>query len=293
MDNRSEVHDFLVSRRARVTPQDAGLISYGQRRVPGLRREEVAQLVGVTTDYYARLERGNLRGASGAVLSALGKALRLDGAEGTYLADLARAANAPASRLARRAPKPVVRAGLQQLLDAMSGVAVLVHDASLNLVATNALGRALGAQMFELPAHGNSARFIFLDPRATDFYLDWDEAADEIVAILRSAAGRDPYDKDLSNLVGELSTRSEAFRVRWGAHEVRKHRQGLKQLRHPLVGVLDLTYESLAPLSAPGLTLNAFSAEPDSRSADRLGLLASWAAPEREATSVSTRPRDV
>jgi transcriptional regulator with XRE-family HTH domain len=280
--NRPEVRDFLASRRARVSPQQAGLTSFGHRRVPGLRREEVATLAGVSAEYYARLERGNLSGASDSVLEALARALQLDDAERTHLFDLARAANAsPSSRLRRTAPQRI-RPGVQQLLDAMTGVAAVVSNGRRDYLGANRLGRALFAPMFDGPARGNAARFTFLDPRSVDFYPDWDQGAHAIVAALRGEAGRNPYDKGLTDLVGELSTRSETFRTLWAAHDVRHHRTGTKRIHHPVVGDLDLSFEAMTLTADDGLILNAFTAEPGSASADALSLLASWATPTHQ-----------
>ena len=277
MDNRGEVRDFLASRRARITPEQAGLPLFGgNRRVPGLRREEVALLAGVSVDYYTRLERGNLNGASDSVLEALARALQLDEAERAHLLDLARAA-APGTR--RRPAAQRIRPGVQRILGAMTGAPALVRNGRLDYLAANRLGRALYAPVFDSPAGPpNSARFLFLDPRSPDFYGDWDRTANDLVAMLRSEAGRNPYDKALSDLIGELSTRSETFRTRWAAHNVRLHRTGSKQLHHPAVGDLDLTYEAMELAADPGLSIHVYTAEPASSSADALNLLASWAA---------------
>ena len=281
--NRDEVRDFLTSRRARISPQQAGLTSYGRRRVPGLRREEVATLAGVSADYLARLERGNLTGVSDSVLEAVARALQLDDAERAHLFDLARAANAsPSSRVRGPAPQRV-RPGLQQLLDAMTGAAAVVGNGRGDYLAANRLGRALFAPLFDGPARGNGARFMFLDPASGDFYPDWEQGAHAIVASLRGEAGRNPYDRALTDLVGELSTRSDVFRTLWAAHDVRLHRTGTKRIHHPLVGDLELTYEALALTADDGLFLNAFTAEPGSASADALNMLASWAATPDEA----------
>jgi transcriptional regulator with XRE-family HTH domain len=279
MNNRDEVKAFLSSRRAKITPEQAGLAAYNRnRRVPGLRRSEVADLAGVSVEYYAQLERGNLAGVSDSVLDALARALRLDEAERSHLADLARAAG-PVSRARRRAPAAQVRPTVQRLLDLMTEVPVLVNDARLDVVAANPLGEAVLAPVFDTPVRPvNHARFTFLDPRARDFWIYWERVADEAVAQLRIAAGRDPHDKRLSDLVGELSTRSEEFRVRWAAHDVRLHRTGTKHLRHPVVGDLHLAYDVLELPADPGLSLVAFSAPAGSSDDDALRLLASWAA---------------
>ena len=277
MDNRSEVRDFLATRRARITPEEAGLPVYGgHRRVPGLRREELAMLAGVSVDYYTRLERGNLSGASDSVLEALARALRLDEAERAHLFDLARGATPTGAH--RRPAAKRVRPSVQRVLDALVGAPALVRNGRLDYLAANPLGRALFSEMFEAPARGNSARFVFLDPRSTEFYPDWVRGANDIVATLRGEAGRNPYDKALTDLIGELSTHSESFRTRWAAHDVRLHRTGGKRMHHRVVGDLELTYESMELPADPGLMMHVYTAEPASASADALNLLASWAA---------------
>jgi transcriptional regulator with XRE-family HTH domain len=273
------VRDFLASRRARVTPDQAGLPAFGgRRRVPGLRREEVAMLAGVSVDYYTRLERGNLHGASEAVLDALARALQLDEAERAHLFDLARSAG-PGSRVRRSPTAQRVRPGVQRVLDALTTAPAWVRNGRADVLATNALGRALYAPLFDSPAQPpNTARFAFLDPRAPEFYRDWATTASDMVAILRAEAGRHPHDRGLTDLVGELSTRSEEFRSRWAAHDVRFHRTGTKRLHHPIVGDLDLAYEALDLSSDAGQTLLVYTAEPATRSHDALQLLASWSA---------------
>ena len=281
MDNRSEVREFLTSRRAKVTPEQVGLPTFGgSRRVKGLRRGEVAQLAGVSAEYYTRLERGNLQGASESVLDAVARALLLDDAERAHLFDLARAANA--SPRARRRPAPQrVRPGIQRVVDAITAPA-WVRNGRSDFMASNRLARALYSPVFDRThdrrGPENTARFAFLDARARDFYVDWERTANDIVAVLRAEAGRNPYDRGLTDLVGELSTRSEDFRVRWATHDVQFHRTGFKRLRHPVVGALDLTYEAMEFPSDPGLTLLVYTAEANSPTADALGLLASWAA---------------
>ncbi|HMD91193.1 MAG TPA: helix-turn-helix transcriptional regulator [Trebonia sp.] len=280
MNRNDEIREFLVTRRARITPEQAGLPAYGtHRRVKGLRREEAAMLAGVSVDYYTRLERGNLSGASESVLDSLARALRLDDAERAHLFDLARAANAAPGSPRRRAGTNRVRPGVQRVLDAMNGAPAWVRNGRADVLATNQLGAALYAPVLDDPMRpANTARFTFLSPRAQDFYLDWDRTARDMVAVLRAAAGRDPYDKPLSDLVGELSTRSELFRTLWAAHDVQHHRTGRKGLHHPVVGDLDLTYEAFELPSEPGLTMLVYTAEPDTPTAQALGFLASWAA---------------
>jgi transcriptional regulator with XRE-family HTH domain len=280
VDNRSEIRQFLATRRAKITPQQAGLPAYGgNRRVAGLRREEVAMLAGVSVEYYARLERGNLSGASEGVLEALARALHLDEAEREHLFDLARAANTTARIPPRRRAVQQVRPAIQRILDAMSDAPAFIRNGRLDILTANRLGYALYAPVFANPARpANLARFRFLDPLSTGFYPDWDDSANTTVALLRTEAGRDPYDRALSDLVGELSTRSDEFRVRWAAHNVRLHHTGVKRFHHPVVGDLSLAFEAMPLPADPGLTLTAYSAEPGSASHDGLRLLASWAA---------------
>jgi transcriptional regulator with XRE-family HTH domain len=291
MDTRNEIREFLTSRRARITPDQVGLPTYGARRVPGLRREEVAVLAGVSVPYYTRLERGDMNGASQSVLEALARALQLDDAERAHLFDLARATQPMTGRPRRRQPKQLIRPEVQWTLDAITGAAAFVSNNRLDLLAANQLGRALFSELYTAPARPvNTARFVFLDPRAEATFGDWDRIATESVAILRAAAGRDPYNRDLSDLVGELATQSEAFRTRWATHNVRFHNTGVKHLRHPVVGDLHLTYNRLDLAAAPGLTLFIYTAEPGSRSEETLKLLGSWAATEDPAEA--TRATD-
>jgi transcriptional regulator with XRE-family HTH domain len=279
MDNRDEVKAFLSSRRAKITPEQAGLVSYSRnRRVPGLRRSEVADMAGVSVEYYSQLERGNLAGVSENVLDALARALHLDEAERAHLLDLARTAG-PARRARRQPAAHHVRPSVARILDGMTEVPAFVQNGRLDVLATNPLAQALFAPVLADPTRpANFARFTFLDPHAQMFWGDWDRVAGDTVAMLRTEAGRDPYDKDLTDLVGELSTRSDAFRVRWAAHDVRLHRTGHKHIRHPVVGELHLSYELMDLPADPGLAVVAFSAEAETPSDDALRLLASWAA---------------
>ena len=282
MDNRAEVREFLASRRARITPEQAGIESYGgRRRVAGLRREEVARLAGVSIDYYTRLERGNLTGASDSVLDAIARALELDRAEHDHLFDLARAANTARPR--QKAPAPArVPPAVQFMLDAISGAPAFVGNNRMDIVAANALGYALYSDMYRATARpANHSRFIFLDPRSHDFYASWESASSITVALLRAEAGRRPQDTALRELVGELSTVSEEFRTRWAAHDVRIHHDGTKTFHHPVVGTLDMGYCTLELPSADrsDLRLTIYTAVPGSASEDGLKLLASWATP--------------
>ena len=283
MDSRNDVSEFLRSRRAKVTPDQVNLIVGGNRRVPGLRREEVATLASVSVDYYARLERGNLTGVSDDVLEAIARALRLDDAESSHLFALARAAQpGPARR--RRAAKPQeLRPSLQRFMDAITGAPTWVRNERMDFIAANPLGRALYAPVLADPVQpANTARFMFLNPAAPDFFPDWEQNANDVVAVLRGYAGRTPHDRSLSDLIGELATRSDEFRTRWAAHNVRFHRTGLKRIHHPVVGDLELSYEAMELPANPGWTMFAYTAEPGSAGDERLSLLASWAATSSE-----------
>jgi transcriptional regulator with XRE-family HTH domain len=286
MDVRKDAAEFLRSRRSRLSPEDAGLPAWGgNRRVKGLRREEVALLAGVSVEYYVRLERGNLGGASQSVLDSVANALQLDEAERAHLHDLARTSS---TRVAVGRPtRRTVRPQVQWLLDSMTGTAAYVRNARIDILATNTLGRALYAPVFEMPGKPNIARFVFLDPRSQDFFIEWSKVASEAAALLRTLAGENPYDQGLTELVGELSTRSDLFRTLWAAHDVRQHRTGIKRFHHPLVGEMTLSYESMALTADPGLRLNSYVAEPASPSAEAFSMLASWAtAPASELVEV-------
>ncbi|WP_103884568.1 helix-turn-helix domain-containing protein [Actinacidiphila yanglinensis] len=285
MENRDAVSAFLRSRRERISPEQAGLPVYGQRRVPGLRRGEVATLAGVSVEYYTRLERGNLRGVSDGVLDALARALRLDATERMYLNDLARAAGpAPRARTPRRDAAPTVRPSVARIVEGMPELAAYVMNNRLDTLAANPLGRALYTEMYADPGCGaNVARFAFFHPAARRFYTDWERMARFAVGALRVEAGRSPYDRELSNLIGELSTRSDAFRVMWGSHDVHVFRDSTKRLNHPVVGDLELDQETLGLPDESGLSVVVYSAPPRSATADALKLLASWSAtPDQE-----------
>jgi transcriptional regulator with XRE-family HTH domain len=295
MDNRAEVREFLTSRRAKLTPAQVGLPDVGVRRVPGLRRVEVASLAAVSVEYYSKLERGALAGVSTSVLDALARALMLDDAERAHLFHLAQAADGVSAvlRPRRRTTKRwTARPGLQWVLDAIIGGPAIVRNGRMDLLATNHLGRAMHSALYENETTGppNFARYTFLDDDAHRFYPEWDTAADTCVSILRTEAGRDPQDKALHDLVGELSTRSDDFRSRWSHHNVRLHGAGTKQFHHQAVGNLTLAYESVDMVAEPGLTLTVYAAEPASTTAQALALLASWAAnPIEPATSPRLR----
>lgn len=276
-----------MSRRARLTPDQVGIPSSGNRRVPGLRRNEVAQLADVSIEYYAKIERGNLSGVSDSVLEAIARALQFDDAEREHLFHLARVAHGSAEPVRRRKPKQwLARETLIRALDAVTTGPAFVRNGRMDILATNALGRAFYDQVFDGPGKGNLARFNFLDERSRDFYPDWEGAADVSVAILRTEAGRDPRDRQLHDLIGELSTCSDAFRTRWGAHNVRRHGSGTKNFHHHLVGDLTLSYEGLELTAEPGLSFLIYTAEPGSPSQERLGLLASWAATENRLATI-------
>lgn len=281
MDTRNEIRDFLTTRRARMTPEQAGLPSFGgRRRVAGLRREEVAMLAGVSVDYYTRLERGNLSGVSETVLESLSRALALDEAERQHLFNLARAASTPTrARKSTSAAPSAVRPGVQRILDALVMAPAYVRNDRLDILAINDLGRVVFSQALEdVHRPANLARYQFLDPRSRTFFTNWETRANDCVALLRIAAGRDPYDKGLTDLIGELSTRSEEFRIRWATHNVRLHRTGAKQFWHPVVGALDLAYEALELPGEASLSMMVYTAAADSPSSDALQLLANLTA---------------
>jgi len=291
MTSKGDIREFLSSRRAKITPDQAGIKSYGERRVPGLRRNEVAQLAGVSVEYYTRMERGNLAGVSDSVLESLARALRLDEAERAHLFDLARGAET-AGRRRHPVGAEIVRPSVQRTLDAI-GTPAYVRNGRRDILAANGLAEVLYSPLFDDPRRPvNVARFVFLHPGAFDFFPDRPTITRDTVAALRSEAGRNPYDHGLSELVGELSTRSEEFRTLWAKHDVHFHTTGAKAISHPLVGELDLTFEAMEIAADPGLTIVTYSAEPGSRSEEGLSLLATLAATdaaERAAVSDPTR----
>jgi hypothetical protein len=280
---RREVREFLSTRRDRITPQQAGLPNYGgeRRRVPGLRREEVALLAGVSTDYYTRLERGNATGVSDSVVDGVARALHLDEAERSHLYDLIHTSGGSGRPRRRPSSRPELRPTVGRVVDSMHATPALVSSGRLDILHANALGRALFAPVFAFADPNrppSNARFVFLDPAAKDLFRMWGAVADDTVALLRAEAGRDPHDRRLSELIGELSMRSTEFRTRWAVHDVRVHTSGVKLLHHPVVGDLDLPYESFPLPAEPSLSLVTYTAEPGSSSEDALNLLASWAA---------------
>lgn len=280
MDLRTEIREFLSSRRSRISPEQAGLPAYGAtRRVKGLRREEVAMLAGVSVDYYTRMERGSLAGASEGVLDALASALQLDEAERDHLLALARESGQRGSRRRRRAPK-TVRPALQQVLDAITDAPAWIRNGRHDVLAMNQLARALYAPILADPRRpANTTRWIYLFPEAAEeFFVDYDQITRDAAAMLRLEASHNPHDDELVALIGELSTKSELFRQRWASQDVRFHRSGRKRLRHPVVGQLDLDFEAMDLPAEPGLRLNIYTAPAGSPAADGLKLLASWAA---------------
>ncbi|KAA9393069.1 helix-turn-helix domain-containing protein [Kocuria coralli] len=282
MDNRAEVREFLSSRRARLSPAQVSLPAGTNRRVEGLRRSEVATLAGVSVEYYTRIERGAISGASPEVLDAIAKALLLDDAERAHLFDLAHAAS-PVARPVRRRSSTcwTPHASLQWMLDGFTAGPAFVRNGRMDLLAVNRLARAFYRDVYDMPGQPpNLARFTFLDERAYTFYPDWEKFAEVTVAILRTEAGRDPHNKELHDLIGELGTRSGEFRTRWGRHNVRHHGTGSKTFNHPVVGEMTLAYEGMALEAEPGLTLTFYTAEPASPAEERMRLLASWSASE-------------
>jgi transcriptional regulator with XRE-family HTH domain len=279
-DVRGQIRAFLATRRTRITPEQAGLPVYhtDRRRVSGLRREEVAVLAGISTEYYTRFERGNATGVSESVIDGIAHALQLDDAERAHLLHLIRTAGTTRPPRRRPAPQPV-RPAVQRVLDSMTGTPAFVLNGRLDILAANALGRALYSPIYADPIRpANNARFIFLDPHASEFFRDWAKIANDTVALLRAEAGRDPHDRGVSDLIGELSTRNDEFRVRWAAHNVRIHTTGVKLIHHPIVGDLELPFESFPIPGEQSQSLLTYSAEPGSPSQDALSLLASWAA---------------
>lgn len=282
MDLSAELSEFLRSRRARLKPEDVGLPSFGRhRRVPGLRREELAQLAGVSVAYYTRLEQGNGRNVSLEVLDSIARALRLSDTERAHLTHLAKPTTKKKQRASITRPQQV-RPGLQHLIDAMDTVPAFVLGRRGDILAWNRMARALLGDLAAMdPQERNMARMVFLDPNTRDLYLDWECKATEVVSVLRLYAGCYPDDQQLLALVGELSVRSEEFRSLWAAHTVTDKGHGTKRLRHPLVGEMTLGYETMKVSGGdPDLVLVTYQAEPGTASADALRLLANWGVEE-------------
>lgn len=288
VEPRDELRDLLKTRRARITPEHAGISAIGARRVPGLRREEVAMLAGVSTDYYTRLEKGKVANPSESVLEAISRVLELDDAEYTHLLDLIAAMNSRGGVPRHRPGGPAPRPNLQWMVDAMTDAAALVAGPFLDVVAMNHLARALYSPMLDNNSQGraNFARFAFLDPASRELYPNWDGAARVAAAQLRLAAGKHPNARALSSLVGELATRSDEFRTMWAEHEVRLHFAGTKYFTHPAVGEIELSYHTMDLPSDPGHALTIYNAMPGSASADALRLLSAWAASRAVASPV-------
>jgi transcriptional regulator with XRE-family HTH domain len=296
MDNSKDVREFLMSRRSRITPAQAGLPAYGgTRRVAGLKREEVAMLAGVSTEYYARLERGNLRGVSDSVLDSLARTLQLDEAERAHLFELAKAAT-PSTGPGTRRAKAELRPSIQRILDGMTGTPAYVRNYRMDILAANPVCHALYNGILSpdtLPL--NLARFMFLDERAREFFVEWEIMADDTAATLRLEAGKHPQDRALNALIGDLATGSTEFSVRWARHNVRFHRTARKTLRCPLVGEVELTGDAL-DLRGEDLILIAYTAEPGSHAQEQLDFLTSWSitqqAPERVTSSDTAHRND-
>jgi transcriptional regulator with XRE-family HTH domain len=297
VDNRADIRDFLASRRGKLSPERVGLPTSTRRRVPGLRREEVAVLAGVSTEWYTRLEKGHIAGVSEDVLCAVAHALQLDDEERTYLFDLARAAR-PARSTAPRRRDAELSAPVQWMLDSISLSAAFVRNGRLDVIATNPLARALHAPMFASPTttaqgRANFARYHFLDDTSRNFFVDWESGAAATVALLRAEAGREPHDRALRELVGELSTLSTEFRTLWASHDIRIRHGGVKRLHHPEVGDLEVTYQSLDLPTASHTVhdLSLYTAEPGTAHEERLRLLAIWSAPSPRTSGLTPTRR--
>ncbi|MDV8148918.1 helix-turn-helix transcriptional regulator [Arthrobacter sp. B10-11] len=291
MDNNKDVREFLMSRRSRITPAQAGLTAFsGTRRVAGLKREEVAMLTGVSTEYYSRLERGNLRGVSDSVLDALSRALQLDEAERAHLLDLAKAA-APARAAGSRRPRAeLLRPSIERILAGMTGTPAYVRNSRMDVLAANSLCFALYNGIFSpatLPV--NLARLMFLDERSRDFFVEWETIADDLAAALRVESGRNPRDRALNSLIGDLAAGSAEFSTRWARHNVRFHRTARKTMRNPLIGEIELTGDALE-LPGEGLTLIAYTADAGSHAQEQLDFLASWNTSQAAATETRSQP---
>ncbi|MFD9335911.1 helix-turn-helix transcriptional regulator [Streptomyces sp. NPDC060028] len=291
-DQRTELGEFLRSRRARLRPEDVGLPDHGRhRRVPGLRREELALLAGVSVAYYTRLEQGSGHNVSAEILDAIARALRLGDTETEHLNHLAQ----PRPRKRRAAPRPQqVRPGVRTLLDAMEDVPAYLVGRRQDVIGWNRLAAAVFGDFGALaPKERNLVRLTFLDPATVELFTDWECRACEVVSNLRVYAGTHPDDEQLSALVGELSVKNEEFRRLWAAHTVGDNKtHGVKRLRHPLVGELDLSFETLALPDDSAQFLVTYHPAPDSPSADALRLLSSWSAPSATAAPSAQVPSE-
>lgn len=289
MDIAKDIREFLMSRRARITPEQVGLSPGVRRRVPGLRREETAQLAGVSTEYYTQIERGNVTGVSDDVLHAISRALQLSEDETVRFFDLVRATvGTRTPSRTKRAAAQKVPDGVQALIDSMPTSPAIVMDGTLDILAANPLGRALYAPVFNRAVgRPNLAKFIFFDSTAAQVFPDWSSTADEAVGLLQAEAVRAPHSAAITQIVGELATQSIEFRTRWAAHNVTAHRHGTKRFNHPEFGDLTLTYNVFEVTAAPGLCLVGYTAEPDTPSAQALTILASWTITEHSADNSS------
>ncbi|MDF2563048.1 MULTISPECIES: helix-turn-helix transcriptional regulator [unclassified Microbacterium] len=291
MDTGSELREFLVSRRARITPEQAKLPAYGgNRRVAGLRREEVAILAGVSVDYYTKLERGAVGLVSESVLDAVARALQLTRTERDHLFHLT--GTTASLRTVSRPIRSLVRPAVQRILDGLSGESpAFVGTVTRDLIAANTLGRATYSPLYDDAPNDtpNIARYTFLNPGAQEFFIEWGTAAANLVANLRRELGTDPLNRDLQHLIDDLNRDSPEFRALWRSHDVRTHDAGVKSIRHPVVGDLRLTFESIPLPADPGQNLIIYGAEPGSETADRLRLLASWSATSK-ASDATTWP---
>jgi hypothetical protein len=289
---RTAVREFLSSRRDRISPADAGLpVSGTRRRVKGLRREEIALLAGVSPEYYIRLERGQATGPSPSVVESIATVLRLDDDERNHLDRLLAALTPEARKRRTSAAKETISPGVRVVLDSLNHLPAVVLNRRYDVVAANDLGRALYAPLFDTDGPPNTALFLFLDEhRARQLFPQWDRVASDTVALLRVEAGRRPDDPALVALIGQLSTRSGAFRARWAANDVRAHRPGRKAFRHPAIGEITLPFENLTVDATGDHTLTVFTPQPGSPEHDAIQLLASWSA-THGATEAPTSPK--
>ncbi|PRY40762.1 helix-turn-helix transcriptional regulator [Umezawaea tangerina] len=276
-----ELGEFLRSRRARIKPTDVGLSAGLRRRVPGLRRDEVASLAGVSVEYYVRLEQGRTAGVSDSVLDAVGRALRLSDVERTHLHNLVR----PADGSSGSTP---VSPTVQRLIDLMDSVPAMVLGKHLDVLAYNRLADAVYGFSALPAAERNMARRAFLNPTAHLFYPEWDAVAEETVAYLRLEAGRFPEDPELASLVGELSIKNEVFGRLWARHDVKDKVFGRKLVNHDLVGELQVEWQTFMLPGEVGQHLLTYVPVPGSATADKLAVLASWAASSPEPSQLTS-----
>ncbi|MFI9008142.1 helix-turn-helix domain-containing protein [Actinosynnema sp. NPDC053489] len=272
----TELGDFLRSRRGGLRPEELGLASYGSRRVPGLRREELAQLAGVSVTYYTRLEQGQSQNVSDNVLDAIARALRLTDDEIDHLRDLAKPTRRKRANPARA---EAVRPSTAQLIGAMEGVAVVAMDRRSDVLAWNALGHQLLAPHFAADSPGSAAqrpnltRMLFLDQATRDLYVNWEDEARRSVASLRLVAGRHPDDRHLAELIGELCMKSRFFATLWSRHPVLNCTFGVKYFAHPQVGRLELRFEVVQMPDNSAHRMLMYAAEPGTPAEAALRLL--------------------